>query len=163
MIGVFLVDSSKSKNDKKDIGRGDFLGKLAMSSVAGAGALAMIGGLQLPVPRVKKGIGQVKVGKVSDFPVNAYTFLADRKVFIFRDRKGIKAMSAICTHLGCVLTKSENGFQCPCHGSLYDDKGRVISGPAPRNLSWFRLGIAPDGQLAVDLNSKVDEEESFVI
>ncbi|MBY0577773.1 MAG: ubiquinol-cytochrome c reductase iron-sulfur subunit [Burkholderiales bacterium] len=40
----------------------------------------------------------------------------------------------ICTHLGCVPNKSANGWLCPCHGSIYDNSGRIISGPAPRNL-----------------------------
>lgn len=40
----------------------------------------------------------------------------------------------VCTHLGCVPNKSAKGWLCPCHGSMYDDSGRVIKGPAPRNL-----------------------------
>lgn len=46
----------------------------------------------------------------------------------------------ICTHLGCVPTErknmqaSESGWLCACHGSRYDASGRVIQGPAPRNL-----------------------------
>ena len=43
---------------------------------------------------------------------------------------------AICTHLGCVpLGGGEHGgWVCPCHGSVYDVAGRVIKGPAPKNL-----------------------------
>jgi ubiquinol-cytochrome c reductase iron-sulfur subunit len=45
---------------------------------------------------------------------------------------------AVCTHLGCVpidhATKDGNGWFCPCHGSYYDTSGRVIAGPAPKNL-----------------------------
>lgn len=40
----------------------------------------------------------------------------------------------ICTHLGCVPNRSENGWLCACHGSQYDDSGRVTQGPAPKNL-----------------------------
>ena len=48
----------------------------------------------------------------------------------------------VCTHLGCVpkgITPTEpkgkyNGFFCPCHGSHYDGSGRIIEGPAPKNL-----------------------------
>lgn len=40
----------------------------------------------------------------------------------------------ICTHLGCVPTREESGWFCPCHGSRYDNSGRVLKGPAPRNL-----------------------------
>ncbi|ALP54360.1 ubiquinol-cytochrome c reductase iron-sulfur subunit [Candidatus Tenderia electrophaga] len=40
----------------------------------------------------------------------------------------------ICTHLGCVPNRTEKGWNCPCHGSVYDNSGRVLRGPAPRNL-----------------------------
>jgi ubiquinol-cytochrome c reductase iron-sulfur subunit len=40
----------------------------------------------------------------------------------------------ICTHLGCVPNKNAQGWLCPCHGSVYDNSGRILSGPAPRNL-----------------------------
>ena len=51
-----------------------------------------------------------------------------------------------CTHLGCVPALEEargrtlmgnwwpGGFTCACHGSVYDYAGRVVRGPAPRNL-----------------------------
>jgi ubiquinol-cytochrome c reductase iron-sulfur subunit len=40
----------------------------------------------------------------------------------------------VCTHLGCIPNPREGGWLCPCHGSAYDISGRVIRGPAPRNL-----------------------------
>lgn len=41
----------------------------------------------------------------------------------------------ICTHLGCVPNRNNlGGWTCPCHGSMYDSSGRVIRGPAPKNL-----------------------------
>lgn len=42
-----------------------------------------------------------------------------------------------CTHLGCVPIKNSgeyNGWYCPCHGSHYDNAGRIRKGPAPLNL-----------------------------
>ncbi|MDN5247852.1 MAG: ubiquinol-cytochrome c reductase iron-sulfur subunit [Wolbachia endosymbiont of Tyrophagus putrescentiae] len=48
-------------------------------------------------------------------------------------------IEGICTHLGCVPidheTKDGNGWFCPCHGSYYDTSGRVIGGPAPKNMA----------------------------
>jgi len=40
----------------------------------------------------------------------------------------------VCTHMGCVPNKEGPGWTCHCHGSLYDDSGRVLRGPAPNNL-----------------------------
>jgi ubiquinol-cytochrome c reductase iron-sulfur subunit len=46
-------------------------------------------------------------------------------------------MIANCTHLGCIPVGESgeyDGWFCPCHGSVYDTAGRIISGPAPTNL-----------------------------
>ena len=40
----------------------------------------------------------------------------------------------VCTHLGCVPSRTEEGWLCPCHGSVYDNSGRIMHGPAPANL-----------------------------
>lgn len=40
----------------------------------------------------------------------------------------------LCTHLGCVPSRKDKGWFCPCHGSVYDNSGRILSGPAPKNL-----------------------------
>ena len=47
-------------------------------------------------------------------------------------------MVGVCTHLGCVPIGDGSGdfggWFCPCHGSHYDQAGRIRRGPAPRNL-----------------------------
>lgn len=42
-------------------------------------------------------------------------------------------INAVCTHLGCVVpwNGAENKFICPCHGSQYNNQGKVVRGPAP--------------------------------
>lgn len=40
----------------------------------------------------------------------------------------------VCTHMGCVPNKEGPGWVCHCHGSQFDDSGRVTRGPAPKNL-----------------------------
>ena len=48
----------------------------------------------------------------------------------------------VCTHLGCIPKGSKpmepkgefGGWFCPCHGSTYDQSGRIRKGPAPHNL-----------------------------
>jgi ubiquinol-cytochrome c reductase iron-sulfur subunit len=46
-------------------------------------------------------------------------------------------LQASCTHLGCIPTFGGGefgGWQCACHGSVYDTSGRIRHGPAPKNL-----------------------------
>ena len=47
-------------------------------------------------------------------------------------------MIGVCTHLGCIPQGDSSGdyggWFCPCHGSHYDESGRIRKGPAPRNL-----------------------------
>lgn len=63
-----------------------------------------------------------------------------RKVAAYRDDKGgLTKVSAVCTHLGCVVSfnTAEKSWDCPCHGSRFDIQGRVISGPAKKDLKRF--------------------------
>lgn len=59
------------------------------------------------------------------------------KVAVYRDEQGnTRQRSAICPHLGCVVdwNDAEKTWDCPCHGSRFDRLGRVINGPANRDL-----------------------------
>lgn len=62
------------------------------------------------------------------------------KLAIYHDNNGtLKACSAICTHMGCVVhwNNAETSWDCPCHGSRFDTDGVVIEGPAFTNLERF--------------------------
>jgi cytochrome b6-f complex iron-sulfur subunit len=70
----------------------------------------------------------------------------DAKFFDFRGEAGVIvrkrsgeliALSAVCTHLGCIVQweKDKQDFLCPCHGGKYTDDGVVISGPPPHPLA----------------------------
>jgi glycine/D-amino acid oxidase-like deaminating enzyme/nitrite reductase/ring-hydroxylating ferredoxin subunit len=59
------------------------------------------------------------------------------KVAAYRDEGGtVHAVSAVCTHLGCQVkwNQAERSWDCPCHGSRFDVSGRVIQGPAVKDL-----------------------------
>ena len=54
--------------------------------------------------------------------------------------------SAHCTHLGCKIDKLEGDrFVCPCHGSQYDLNGKVVKGPAYKNLKEMPSSVSEDG------------------
>ncbi len=60
--------------------------------------------------------------------------------------EGVAALYKVCTHLGCLYEwKDQTGrFECPCHGSKFNQAGRNIHGPATRDLDQFVV-IAEDG------------------
>jgi len=63
--------------------------------------------------------------------------LEGKKAGVFRDREGrVHAVNPTCTHLGCIAAwnSAEETWDCPCHGSRYDADGRVIHGPAVKDL-----------------------------
>jgi len=154
-----------SKHDHdEDINRRDFLGKFAVGSLVGAGSMAFIGVIQLPLPKVFNEAPSVfKIGFPSDFQVNTYKTIPEKNVFVLRDNTGFKALSAVCTHLGCIVSETDWGFTCPCHGSRFDKQGAVTGGPAPKALEWLRVSLAPDGQLMVDLNRKVNAADALAV
>ena len=64
--------------------------------------------------------------------------LEGRPVAAYRDEGGVlHAVSAVCTHMGCIVAwnSAETSWDCPCHGSRFDVDGRVLQGPAVRDLA----------------------------
>jgi glycine/D-amino acid oxidase-like deaminating enzyme/nitrite reductase/ring-hydroxylating ferredoxin subunit len=59
------------------------------------------------------------------------------KVACYRDCEGcLHKFSAVCTHLGGIVVWNDNEktFDCGCHGSRFDKFGKVINGPANKDL-----------------------------
>lgn len=95
------------------------------------------------------------IGDPGRFPPGSVTFLEDRRLFLFNGTDGFYTVSSVCTHLGCNVKRAATGFECPCHGSRFDDNGRVVRGPAPAPLAWYGLSLSPRGELIVDLDRAV--------
>lgn len=66
---------------------------------------------------------------------NLYKFQGDPTYLVVESDRTLATygINAVCTHLGCVVpwNAAENKFICPCHGSQYNNQGRVVRGPAP--------------------------------
>jgi glycine/D-amino acid oxidase-like deaminating enzyme/nitrite reductase/ring-hydroxylating ferredoxin subunit len=61
---------------------------------------------------------------------------------VYRDEAGeLHALSATCTHLGCVVAfnDAERAWECPCHGSRFAIDGSILQGPANKPLKPRRL------------------------
>jgi len=73
----------------------------------------------------------------SEIPVGSGKIFTVQKVVVTQPTSGdFKAFSAVCTHMGCIVSQISNGtIDCPCHGSQYSIKdGAVVAGPAPSPL-----------------------------
>jgi len=103
-----------------------------------------------------------KALKPEDYPEGP-TFMPNLRVFLFRKGNSFRAVSAICTHLGCTVNLAGEGFHCPCHGSVFDKSGTVVSGPAPSALTWFELTLSRDGHLVIDTGQQVKADRYLVV
>lgn len=65
---------------------------------------------------------------------------------------GIVALYQKCPHLGCRVPNcvTSQWFECPCHGSKYNQVGEKRGGPAPRGMDRFAMEVGADGSLTVD-------------
>jgi nitrite reductase/ring-hydroxylating ferredoxin subunit len=136
--------------------------------VAGAGTAGLVAGtlglvaalLRSVVPEVfYEPARRFPVGRPADFPPGSVTFVSERRLFVFNTADGFYAVSAVCTHLGCNVEHAEGrGFACPCHGSAFEEDGRVRKGPAAWPLPRFALRLSRRGELVVDTRRTVGPE-----
>jgi len=142
--------------------RRSFIGKAAIGLVTITGAIAAVSYLRQFFPRLAGEKRRILLGDPRRFPVDTFTLIEEHNLYVYRDHEGIMAVSAICTHLGCILEKNIDGFVCPCHGSCYNEKGEVLSGPAPRNLTWYGIYRSADGNIMINPGKSVPSDEKFL-
>ena len=67
---------------------------------------------------------------------------------LFATPEGGRAVSRICTHLGCRLNYLEDkGYlECPCHQSRFSPEGKRFAGPAQRDLPLFEVTPKQDAE-----------------
>ncbi|MBN2498580.1 MAG: Rieske (2Fe-2S) protein [Deltaproteobacteria bacterium] len=136
--------------------RRDFLVGSGRAVLCACALGAAAGSLRLAIPRVQDGPpARFPVGRPGDFQMRTLTWLRERDLFVLRDEGGFGAMSARCTHLGCTVRRTADGFYCPCHGARFGLAGELVSGPAREPLPWYRLSLEPDGKLWVDRREEV--------
>jgi Rieske Fe-S protein len=78
---------------------------------------------------------------------DGYRVTVDRRVvYLVRDGHRVRALSAVCTHLGCRVAwnDAEHRFRCPCHGGRFSPDGHVIGGPPPRPLDELPTRVEGD-------------------
>jgi len=71
---------------------------------------------------------------------------------VIRYEGEMRAFSAVCTHLGCLVkwVPSKAEFFCPCHAGRFDANGVNIAGPPPSPLRRYRVYVTKDGLLGLE-------------
>lgn len=144
-----------SRLDPEPVPRRDVLGLLSLWSMAMTLLFATVGMLRMPKAAVLPSPSKkFRVAIPEALPAGVAFVPPGRTTALFRDRDGVYAISIICTHLGCIVKPTPNGFECPCHGSAFAADGSVVRGPAPRGLSWVKVS-ANGGTVVVDEGANV--------
>ncbi len=146
------AESEKSQSES-EMSRRDFFNEVALGALGIAGLGAAIVTYQYLSPNVLfEPSTTFRAGNPDLFPANSVTYMQDQQVYIVRTKDGFYAVSAVCTHLGCITQWKPEADQiaCPCHGSKFKRDGTKIEGPAPRSLPHFSITLTADGELLVD-------------
>ena len=106
-----------------------------------------------------------RAGGPLDYPEGTVRFNKQQKAYVIGVSGGVFALSAVCTHLGCITRylADEKCIACPCHGSRFDLEGNVTHGPAPRPLPWIEVAADPTGNLLVDTSVFVPHGRVFKV
>jgi menaquinol-cytochrome c reductase iron-sulfur subunit len=70
--------------------------------------------------------------------------------WLVREGEQVRALSTVCPHLGCGIDWNDDHrtFECPCHGSVFDARGRRAAGPSPRDMDELEVVVA-NGEIFV--------------
>ena len=107
------------------------------SSSSSSAAGATTGGAAPSAPSSAPSAASGALATTSEIPVGSGKIFTSEKVVVTQPEAGeFKCFSAICTHMGCLVSTISNGtIDCPCHGSQYSiTNGSVVAGPAPKPL-----------------------------
>ena len=141
-----------------DVSRRQFFVKLGLGSLSIAAAGTTVFAYQFLSPNVLfEPSPVVNAGKPESYPVDSVTLDVNSGIYLIHAKEGFFALSAVCTHLGCLTAwKPELGIiACPCHGSKFSREGVKQEGPAPKPLPWLRTWVSDEGDLMVDRSATI--------
>jgi cytochrome b6-f complex iron-sulfur subunit len=145
----------RSRLDPEPMPRRDWLGLASLGAMASALMFGLVGMLRLPKAAVLASPSKKFRVALPDALLPGEAFVPPgRAVALFRDEAGVHAVSTVCTHLGCLVKPTGEGFECPCHGSKFSSEGTVTRGPAPQPLPWLKVSVS-GGMVTVDEGTAV--------
>ena len=150
------VNLEKSKPNIGSIGSTPPSRRSFLDYLLGTSLIATLGAILYPIfkfmspPQVIESTeSSVVAAKLSEVPINS------GKIFKFGSKPGIvlrtesgelKACSAVCTHLECIVQYRPDikHIWCACHNGHYNTDGKNISGPPPRPLEAYKVNTRGD-------------------
>lgn len=134
-------------------GRRKFLGACLAGATVAAVAAAAYPVFRYLAPKSGQSGAAKLTFAVSDLPEGEAKFFeyAGSSAVLVKTKAGqIMALSAVCTHLGCIVQweKDQQDFLCPCHAGRYAPDGTVTAGPPPRPLAKLPVTVA-EGKITV--------------
>lgn len=139
--------------------RRSFLRRAWVAGLALIGAAGAWTTWDLLQPLTPSGFGgKVRTVAPEAVPAAGAVEVIAAKAFLVRIDDEVVALSEKCTHLGCRVPycESSNRFECPCHGSVFNRAGELLSGPSPRGLDRHPVELGDDGLLYIDTGTKSD-------
>lgn len=138
-------------------GRREFVANLVLT-VTGAVGLGSVAArfLQYLYPVVPpEQIIEVAAGRRDAIPANGgiVVNLAMGHLALVDAGGELRAFSAVCTHLGCIVQwqpTDHHALYCACHGGMFNHEGDVVGGPPPRPLPRYPVEVR-DGQVFVKM------------
>jgi cytochrome b6-f complex iron-sulfur subunit len=152
------MTDEKQENEQALLDRRDFFVKLGLGSLGIAMAGTAVFAYQFLSPNVLfEPSPIINAGKPESYGLDTVTLDVNSRIYLVHSKEGFFALSAVCTHLGCLTAwKQELGIiACPCHGSKFKKEGEKIEGPAPKPLPWLRTWVNDDGDLMIDRSTTV--------
>jgi cytochrome b6-f complex iron-sulfur subunit len=167
----FRPATPRPETRKPQVSRRSFLRTTWLASLGASLAGFGAGTVYFLWPNLTGGFGsKIKAGTKSkidgDIKANGgYAYVPDGRFYLVPydeadDKQGIykgvagggyMALYQRCVHLGCRVPwcNTSKWWECPCHGSKYNQAGEYKEGPAPRGLDRFAISVQGD-QIVVD-------------
>lgn len=163
----------------KALSRREFFRRSLLTSLAVFGAEFGLASLAMLWPNLKGGFGSaINAGNIADIKAEiedtkgpAYNGAGRFYVVRYAGKAsgdvdyaltgvtagGIMPLYQRCVHLGCRVPfcGSSKWFECPCHGSKYNEAGEYQLGPAPRGMDRFKITVDGGGNVTVDTSAVI--------
>lgn len=159
-----MPDHDDSLDNEEGVSRRDFFTRVGAGACVVAVAGSAVATLDYLKPKVLfEPPTSFIAGTPLDFAEGVVRFNKEKKAYVIGTSNGVYALSAVCTHLGCITRykSDEKVIACPCHGSRFDLEGGVVHGPAPRALPWLDVTEDAQGNLVVDTGIVIPRGKVF--